>query len=192
MTERTNRRETIIDVAAELFQKQGYTATSVRQIAEAVGVTEAALYYHFKDGKRALLGAVLEDHMPDLEEALQGSEKATTLRELLVHFGHKLGSRANREQMGRFRWLAAEYPNMSDDERTLAHERMLFAQRKICESLQRFIPDETITNRVAWVMMVTAFGYGQMFINLGLESVVDFSPETLVALMADLLSTKYG
>jgi TetR/AcrR family transcriptional regulator, cholesterol catabolism regulator len=50
-TDRINRRDQIIDTAAQLFQEQGYTATSVRQIADAVGVTEAALYYHFLNAK---------------------------------------------------------------------------------------------------------------------------------------------
>ena len=142
MSERTNRREAIISAAADLFQKQGYTATTIRQIAEVVGVTEAALYYHFKEGKRELLGAVLESHMPNLVEALSGSEKTTNLHEMLTHFGRKLGSKANRDQMGRFRWLAAEYSNLSEEERSLAHERMIFAQQKICQSIQRFITDE--------------------------------------------------
>ncbi len=46
---RQNRRDLIIETAAELFQEQGYDATSVRQIAAAVGCSEAALYYLFKE-----------------------------------------------------------------------------------------------------------------------------------------------
>lgn len=44
--------ETIAERAAELFAAKGFTATSVREIADAVGVTKPTLYYHFgsKDG----------------------------------------------------------------------------------------------------------------------------------------------
>jgi len=41
-------RTRIQAVALELFTEQGYDATSLREIAERLGVTKAALYYHFK------------------------------------------------------------------------------------------------------------------------------------------------
>jgi len=40
-------RETILATAQKLFGEQGYDATSLRQIADAVGTTKAAVYYHF-------------------------------------------------------------------------------------------------------------------------------------------------
>jgi AcrR family transcriptional regulator len=41
-------RERILDVALELFNEQGYDKTSLREIAERLGITKAALYYHFE------------------------------------------------------------------------------------------------------------------------------------------------
>jgi AcrR family transcriptional regulator len=41
-------REQILRVALDLFRTQGYDATSLRQIAERLGITKAALYYHFR------------------------------------------------------------------------------------------------------------------------------------------------
>jgi AcrR family transcriptional regulator len=52
---RTDMRERILDVALELFNEQGYDATSLREIAERLGVTKAALYYHFKSKADILL-----------------------------------------------------------------------------------------------------------------------------------------
>jgi AcrR family transcriptional regulator len=40
-------RERILDVALDLFNEQGYDQTSLREIAEQLGFTKAALYYHF-------------------------------------------------------------------------------------------------------------------------------------------------
>ncbi|MBN9644701.1 TetR/AcrR family transcriptional regulator [Corynebacterium mendelii] len=40
-------REEILDAAAELFTKRGFATTSTHQIAEAVGIRQASLYYHF-------------------------------------------------------------------------------------------------------------------------------------------------
>ncbi|HEY7398874.1 MAG TPA: helix-turn-helix domain-containing protein [Gaiellaceae bacterium] len=45
---RNDMRERILDVALELFNEQGYDKTSLREIAERLGVTKAALYYHFE------------------------------------------------------------------------------------------------------------------------------------------------
>ena len=40
-------REEILDASAELFTKQGFATTSTHEIADAVGVRQASLYYHF-------------------------------------------------------------------------------------------------------------------------------------------------
>jgi AcrR family transcriptional regulator len=45
---RGSTRERILDVALELFNEQGYDKASLREIAERLGVTKAALYYHFE------------------------------------------------------------------------------------------------------------------------------------------------
>ena len=45
---RSDTRARIQRVALELFAEQGYDKTSLREIAERLDVTKAALYYHFK------------------------------------------------------------------------------------------------------------------------------------------------
>lgn len=57
-------RTRIMSVALELFVKQGYEPTSLREIADRVGITKASLYYHFAS-KQALLGAVVEPLVED-------------------------------------------------------------------------------------------------------------------------------
>jgi len=47
-------REEILAAAATLFGTQGYTETSTRQIADAVGIKQASLYYHFADKSQIL------------------------------------------------------------------------------------------------------------------------------------------
>lgn len=51
-------RSHLLDAAAELFADRGYEAVSMRDIAKVVGVTQANLYYHFKD-KADLIEATL-------------------------------------------------------------------------------------------------------------------------------------
>lgn len=52
-------QETILHHAAELFARRGYPATTMRHLAAALGVTPAALYYHFRNKDDLLLGVVL-------------------------------------------------------------------------------------------------------------------------------------
>jgi len=58
---RGDTRERIQQVALELFAEQGYERTSLREIAERLGVTKAALYYHFKS-KEDIVRSFTEDH----------------------------------------------------------------------------------------------------------------------------------
>jgi len=53
-------RERILDAALTLFAEKGYDATSMREIAEQLGITKAALYYHF-DSKAEIVQAMLAD-----------------------------------------------------------------------------------------------------------------------------------
>lgn len=55
-------RERILDVALDLFTEQGYDKTSLREIAEALGFTKAALYYHFERKEDILLALHLRMH----------------------------------------------------------------------------------------------------------------------------------
>ena len=53
-----NRRELILGVAAGLFSRDGYHATSMRDVAREVGVTSTALYRHFGSKHDLLVAAV--------------------------------------------------------------------------------------------------------------------------------------
>lgn len=52
--ERGNTKQEILDVALDLFSRQGYEATSISSIADAVGIRKASLYSHF-NCKQAIL-----------------------------------------------------------------------------------------------------------------------------------------
>lgn len=58
-------RQQLLDAALELFASQGYTATTVRQIAGSIGVTDAAIYAHFS-GKQEIYGTLLREAGPSL------------------------------------------------------------------------------------------------------------------------------
>jgi AcrR family transcriptional regulator len=59
-------RARIQQVALELFAEQGYEKTSLREIAERLDVTKAALYYHFKS-KEDIVRSLVEDYFGQMD-----------------------------------------------------------------------------------------------------------------------------
>jgi AcrR family transcriptional regulator len=68
-TPRTDTRSRVQKVALELFAEQGYEKTSLREIAERLGVTKAALYYHFKS-KEDIVHSFTDDYFAELDTLL--------------------------------------------------------------------------------------------------------------------------
>ncbi|MCE7052810.1 TetR/AcrR family transcriptional regulator [Streptomyces purpurascens] len=76
---RGNTRQRIQDVALGLFAEQGYEKTSLREIAERLDVTKAALYYHFKT-KEEILVSIFEDLTQPIDELVEwGRQQPHTL-----------------------------------------------------------------------------------------------------------------
>jgi AcrR family transcriptional regulator len=84
-----NTRTRIQSVAIELFTEHGYEKTSLREIAERLSVTKAALYYHFKS-KDDIVNSFVEDRLDRLDALIkQGEEQpadAAGRRELLRRY----------------------------------------------------------------------------------------------------------
>ncbi len=82
-----SRREEILRAARDEFTRYGYAGTSMRRIAEATGVTKAALYYHFPD-KQTLFRVAIEEEVRRRRERILAriagiEEPSRRLRELV-------------------------------------------------------------------------------------------------------------
>lgn len=90
-------RTRIQEVALELFGEQGYENTSLREIADRLGVTKAALYYYFKTKDDIVLSCV-EDLMTELDEIIEWgrAQQAAdqTRRELIDRYAEVVLRRA--------------------------------------------------------------------------------------------------
>jgi AcrR family transcriptional regulator len=62
----TTARDEILDAAGELFTTTGYTGTSTRTIAEAVGIRQASLYHYFKTKDDILCALLSQTVTPTL------------------------------------------------------------------------------------------------------------------------------
>jgi AcrR family transcriptional regulator len=65
-----DRRERILASAAELFAQRGVAATTVRQIADDVGILSGSLYHHF-ESKEAIVDEILSSYLEDLRARYQ-------------------------------------------------------------------------------------------------------------------------
>ncbi len=67
LTNNSKRRKELVSIAARLFFEQGYERTTVRMLADAMGIKSGSLFHHFND-KQEILCAVIQDGM---ESALE-------------------------------------------------------------------------------------------------------------------------
>jgi AcrR family transcriptional regulator len=86
---RRDTRARVQQVALELFAEQGYEKTSLREIAERLGVTKAALYYHFKS-KEDIVHSFTDDYFAEIDALLDWAKdqprSAETQREILDRY----------------------------------------------------------------------------------------------------------
>lgn len=73
-------RKQILDASLRLFSEKGFARTSVRDIAQAAGITDAAIYYHFAS-KRELFEALFEER--GITSALSELEQSKITEPLL-------------------------------------------------------------------------------------------------------------
>ena len=78
-------RTRILDVALELFSEHGFDGTTLQQIADRLGFTKAALYYHFRS-KDDLLRALIAPAIADLDALLDAHEQEADTPAQRRHF----------------------------------------------------------------------------------------------------------
>ena len=130
------QREQILARAAELFARQGYTATSMNQVALACGVSKPSLYHYVRD-KYQLLVEIAEDHVGRLQALVlraqqQPLEPQARVRELIGSF---LEVYADAQ---------AAHRVLTEDVKFLApadRERVLDAQRAVVAAFADAIAD---------------------------------------------------
>ena len=93
-------REQILDTAKSLFIQQGYHGLAMRQISEALGVSKAALYYHFKD-KEELFLAIISSNLDELESAIDSirSRQVSYKEQIILFVQHVLEQPAEQRAM---------------------------------------------------------------------------------------------
>ena len=122
------QREQILARAAELFARQGYTATSMNQVALACGVSKPSLYHYVRD-KYQLLVEIAEDHVGRLNTLVaiaqaRPLEPQVRVRELIGSF---LAVYADAQAAHRVLTEDVKFLEPADRERVLDAQREVVA-----------------------------------------------------------------
>ncbi len=104
--------DTILQVARRLFIQQGYTATSIRQIAEEAGIGKATIYHHFPD-KQAVILALLQK-TTDLQISLMDTVRAETDPRRRIEVVVRLGTTTLLESIDVIQIVRREIPEGRD------------------------------------------------------------------------------
>jgi AcrR family transcriptional regulator len=95
-------RQRALDVALELFAEQGYEKTSLREIAERLDVSKAALYYHFAS-KEALLAGIVDSLVEPADELVAWSRTQPRTTEFRQEYLRRLAALLQGELS---RWIS--------------------------------------------------------------------------------------
>ncbi|MBD0707605.1 MULTISPECIES: TetR/AcrR family transcriptional regulator [unclassified Streptomyces] len=181
---RGNTRQRIKDAALDLFVEQGYEKTSLREIAERLDVTKAALYYHFKT-KEDIVVEMFDDMTRPVNELIAwAEEQPPTLenrQELLRRYQEALGSAARfyrfmQENQATIRELSI---GLSLKERTIA----------LIDLLQG--PDFTLVDQVRCASAIFTLHAGTFFLH-NVEGDPEERREATLEVALDLLNAAHG
>ncbi|MEV4192722.1 TetR/AcrR family transcriptional regulator [Streptomyces toxytricini] len=154
---RGNTRQRIQDVALELFAEQGYEKTSLREIAERLEVTKAALYYHFKT-KEDIIISVFDDVTRPIDELIEWAQRQPrtleTKREVLRRYSEAMAAGAQL-----YRFMQENQATMRELSIGETVKRRLFT---LVELLRN--DDGPLTDQVRCVSALFTLHAGMMFL----------------------------
>ncbi|MEW2304935.1 TetR/AcrR family transcriptional regulator [Streptomyces sp. NPDC006655] len=177
---RGNTRQRIQDVALELFAEQGYEKTSLREIAERLDVTKAALYYHFKT-KEEILVSVFEDLTQPISDLIEwGRDQPHTLetkQEIVRRYSKALG---DAEPLFRF---------MQENQATVRELRIGDTFKDRMRGLRNILmdPDAPLTDQIRCVSALFTLHAG-MFVMQDIEGDLQKKREAVLEVAMDLVT----
>jgi AcrR family transcriptional regulator len=78
--DRPDTRQRILDLALDLFTEHGYDGTSLREIADGLGITKAALYYYFESKEDIFLALHMRLHEFGKDALVRLGDQPVTLQ----------------------------------------------------------------------------------------------------------------
>ena len=157
---RGDTRERIQAIALELFAEHGYEKTSLREIAERLGVTKAALYYHFKS-KEDIVRSFTEDYRAELDTVIAwgASQPPTpeTRAEILARYADIVSRRLEV-----IRFMEQNQATLHSLLSDLGREKKLFREhfRALCDLITP--PGADLPGRIRAAVAVVSIGMSSL------------------------------
>jgi AcrR family transcriptional regulator len=177
---RGDTRQRIQDVALDLFAEQGYEKTSLREIAEHLDVTKAALYYHFKT-KEEILVSVFDDRTRPILDLIEwGRQQPHTLetkQEIVRRYSDIL---AGATPLFRF---------MQENQAAVRELRVGETFKERMQGLREIIvdPDTALTDQVRCVSAIFTLHAGMHFLQ-DLDATAEEKRKAILEVATDLVS----
>ncbi|MGD6744790.1 TetR/AcrR family transcriptional regulator [Streptomyces sp. BH106] len=177
---RGDTRQRIQDVTLELIAEQGYEKTSLREISERLGVTKAALYYHFKT-KEDIVVSLFTDLMRPIDDVIAwAAEQPSTLEVKLEILGHYSDALAHAAPLFRF---------MQENQATMRELSIgeNFKER-MTSLLDHLLPEDvTLTDRVRCFSALFSMHAG-MFVLKDVEGDPEEKRKAILEVASDLVT----
>lgn len=159
------RREQLLDTAAELFARVGYARATTAELAKAAGVTEPIIYRHF-NSKKDLFVAIIEraarDTQDHWEEVLEGATDSAHRLKVLV------GDNPMVSAVGRLRYQVFLQAITEVSDPDIAHavsNHISNLHAFLTREVRRAQEDKRVTRvfsaeLIAWILIHVGLGYG--------------------------------
>ncbi|KOU60940.1 TetR family transcriptional regulator [Streptomyces sp. WM4235] len=181
---RGNTRQRIQDVAVELFAEQGYEKTSLREIAERLDVTKAALYYHFKT-KEDIIISLFEDVTRPIDELIAWAEEQPrtleTKREVLRRYSEAMAAGASL-----YRFMQENQATMRELSIGETVKKRLFTLVELLRT-----DDGPLTDQVRCVSALFTLHAGMMFLQ-HVEGNPEETRQAALEVATDLITQAHG
>jgi AcrR family transcriptional regulator len=135
-------REAVQHVALRLFTEQGYEATTLRQIADELGINKASLYYYF-DGKEAIVQSLLDERGDEAEDLLAWVREQPASPQLLSEAVLRWVDSFTAEKLQGIRFLAANPLLLGGLSRGEEKPRVGVGLSQLAEDLSDLLPERT-------------------------------------------------
>lgn len=186
-------REQAQRVALRLFTEQGYEATSLRQIADELGINKASLYYYFS-GKEAILQSLLDERGNEAEELLAWVKDQPASPRLLPVAISRWVDSFTAEKLQGIRFLSAN-PLLAAGLTRGAEPRVGAGLSELAEVLSELLPERTaekvVMLRMA-LLSINAAVQATAATDLPDDAVIAAARRVARTVTADLLSDASG
>lgn len=191
--EKTNLREEILHNSRDLFEKNGYSAVSVRQIAKKSNCTAGSLYYFFEGGKLQILQEVIVSYGIDPIHSLEWVIETKSLDELIDRLILEL-PKIFKARIRKLNWLQFDLSRLGLNEIATLKTFPLGVIDAILRGANLHVNDLVLSKQIAWMIFTTISGYVGMAERIGADIENQFTllelGETIKTMVKSLIHEK--